>query len=68
MTKHELLREIEAFLRDQNMAPSRFGRAVMNDSKFVYRLRDQGSDVKTGTVEKVNAFIKAERKKVTSHG
>ena len=38
-TSAEFLDEIETFLRDNNVAPSTFGRIVMDDPTFIFALR-----------------------------
>ena len=51
-----LLADIEAFCRVQGIAESTFGRQVVNDGKFVGRLRD-GKGVTTATVARVRRHI-----------
>ena len=51
-----LLADIEAFCRVQGIAESTFGRQVVNDGKFVGRLRD-GKGVTTATVVRVHRHI-----------
>ena len=51
-----LLQEIASFCRAAGMAESTFGRRVVNDGKFVPRLRF-GGRVTTQTVERVRAFM-----------
>ncbi len=53
---HELLTEIESFCRMQGIAESTFGRRVVNDGKFVGRLRD-GKGVTTSTVARVRRHM-----------
>ncbi len=53
---HELLTEIESFCRTQGIAESTFGRRVVNDGKFVGRLRD-GKGVTTSTVARVRRHM-----------
>ncbi len=53
---HALLADIEAFCRIQGIAESTFGRQVVNDGKFVGRLRD-GKGVTTATVARVRRHI-----------
>jgi hypothetical protein len=60
MMHEQFLREIEDFLTEQDMSPSRFGLLALNDREFVRRLR-RGSDVRTRTVEKVKQFMDQER-------
>jgi len=61
-TIRTLLSEIDAFLRDAEMAETTFGRHAVNDGKFVGRLRE-GAGVTVATVERVRAYISAERAK-----
>lgn len=57
-----LLREIEAFVADQAMAETTFGRLAVNDGKFVGRLRDAGN-ITFATAERVRDFIAKRREK-----
>jgi len=52
----KLILEIENHCRETGCAESTFGRRVVNDGKFVGRLRD-GKGVTTSTVAKVRAYI-----------
>jgi hypothetical protein len=60
---HQLLREIEAFIGDADMAPSTFGRKAVNDGKLVGRLR-AGSTVTLENASRIRRFIKANTKPV----
>ena len=51
-----LIAEIEAYCRQAGVAESTFGRRVVNDGKFVGRLRD-GKGVTTATVAKVRNYL-----------
>ena len=53
-----LLREVEKFLRQSDVAPTRFGRDAMGDPRFVFDLRN-GRDPRPGTVERVRAYLEA---------
>ena len=53
-----LLREVERFLRRGGVAPTRFGREVVGDPRFVFDLRN-GRDPRPRTVEKVRAYLEA---------
>ena len=53
----DLLREIDAFVRQSGMAPTTFGRLAANDGKLVARLRS-GKGITTRTVEKVRAYMR----------
>lgn len=55
-----LLREIDAFVAEQTMAETTFGRMAVNDGKFVARLRANGNITFT-TAARVRAFIEARR-------
>lgn len=60
-----LLSEIDAFLRDAGVAETTFGRHAVNDGKFVGRLRE-GAGITVATVDRVRAYIAAERVKALS--
>jgi len=51
-----LLREVERFLRQSDVAPTRFGREVVGDPRFVFDLRN-GRDPRPQTVAKVRAYL-----------
>ena len=51
-----LIAEIEIYCRDTGIAESTFGRQVVNDGKFVGRLRD-GKGVTTTTVARVRRYM-----------
>ena len=51
-----LLRDVEKFLRQNEFAPTRFGREAVGDPRFVFDLRN-GRDPRPGTVRRVRAFI-----------
>lgn len=53
-----LLREVEKFLRRSEIAPTRFGRNVVGDPRFVFDLR-KGRDPRPGTVARVLAYLEA---------
>jgi hypothetical protein len=52
-----LLREVEKFLRSTDVAPTRFGRDVMGDPRFVFDLRN-GREPRERTVERVRNFLR----------
>ena len=54
--QNELVDEIEAYCRDAGIAETTFGRIVVNDGKFVGRLRE-GKGVTTATVDRVRRFL-----------
>jgi hypothetical protein len=53
-----LLREVEKFLRRNDTAPTRFGRDVVGDPRFVFDLRN-GRDPRPGTIARVRAYLEA---------
>jgi len=53
-----LLREVERFLRQTDIPPTRFGRIAMGDPRFVFDLRN-GRDPRPETVERVRAYLEA---------
>ena len=56
-----LIEEIEAYCRRAGIAESTFGRQVVNDGKFVGRLRE-GKGVTTATVDRVRRFMTQRRR------
>src|SRR5580704_16518380 len=58
MTAQELLAQIADFCRQSGLAESTFGRRAVNDGKLANRLRN-GGRVTTDTVERIQAFMKA---------
>ena len=55
-----LLRKVEKFLRLTEIPPTRFGRQVMGDPRFVFDLRN-GREPRPGTVQRVLAFLESAR-------
>jgi hypothetical protein len=53
-----LITEIETYCRRAGVAESTFGRQVVNDGKFVRRIRE-GKRVTSATIDKIRAFIAA---------
>jgi len=51
-----LLREVEKFLHRSETAPTRFGREVVGDPRFVFDLR-KGREPRPLTVARVRAFL-----------
>jgi 2,4-dienoyl-CoA reductase-like NADH-dependent reductase (Old Yellow Enzyme family) len=51
-----LLRQVEVYLRRSGMAPTRFGREVVRDPRFVFDLR-QGREPRAPTVRRVTDFL-----------
>jgi len=55
-TKDKLLADINAFLGRHNMRAADFGKWALNDTGFVYRLR-QDLDPKSSTVDRCRAYM-----------
>jgi hypothetical protein len=53
-----LLREVEKFLRRNETAPTRFGRDVVGDPRFVFDLRN-GRDPRPQTIARLLAYLEA---------
>jgi hypothetical protein len=53
-----LLREVEKFLRQSEITPTRFGRDVVGDPRFVFDLRN-GRDPRPRTIARVLAYLDA---------
>ena len=53
-----LLREIKKFLRRNDTAPTRFGRDVVGDPRFVFDLRN-GRHPRPSTEARVRAYLEA---------
>lgn len=53
-----LLREVEKFLRQTDVPPTRFGRNVVGDPRFVFDLR-KGRDPRPQTIARVRAYLEA---------
>jgi hypothetical protein len=53
-----LLREIENFLRRNDTPPTRFGREVLGDPRYVFDLRN-GRDPRPRTIARVRAYLEA---------
>ena len=51
-----LLYRVEKYLRATRTPPTRFGREVLGDSRFVFDLRS-GRDPRPSTVAKVSSFL-----------
>jgi len=52
----QLLRKVEKFLRITDVPPTRFGRDVMGDPRFVFDLRN-GREPRPDTIRRVLAFL-----------
>jgi hypothetical protein len=53
-----LLKEVEKFLRRNDAAPTRFGRDLVGDPRFVFDLRN-GRDPRPAAVARVLAHLEA---------
>ena len=53
-----LLRDVEKYLRRSDVPPTRFGREVVGDPRFVFDLRN-GRDPRPATVARVRAYLEA---------
>jgi hypothetical protein len=51
-----LLHRVEKYLRATRTPPTRFGREVLGDSRFVFNLRS-GREPRASTVRKVNSYL-----------
>jgi hypothetical protein len=58
LTDQRLLEQIEQFLKEHDVAPSRFGRDVMGDGALVQHLR-AGRSLSLKNAEKVVRFMEA---------
>jgi hypothetical protein len=57
MDTQALLAEIEEALEKTGLSPSKFGLEAVNDSSFVFDLREGKRDLRLKTVKKVRDFI-----------
>lgn len=51
-----LLRKIELYLRTSGMAPTRFGRDVVGDPRFVFDMR-RGREPREKTCARIEAYL-----------
>jgi 2,4-dienoyl-CoA reductase-like NADH-dependent reductase (Old Yellow Enzyme family) len=56
----QLLREVEKYLRTNAVAPTRFGRDVLGDPRFVFDLR-RGREPRPRTVKRVQSFLQGQK-------
>ena len=61
--RDEILKEIEAFLKDTGMSPTAFGEKAMRDRTLMISLR-AGRNMTIRTLEKLQRFMADERGKV----
>ncbi len=67
MSSHkELLRDIEAFLREQEMPASTFGEEAVADRGFVFNMR-AGRDPKLSTADRVRKYMADYRRQHAKH-
>lgn len=66
-TVDELLSKIAAFCEDAGISEATFATRAVNDGKFVGRLRD-GAGITVKTVDRVHAYIAAERVRLDKPG
>ena len=59
-TTHALLTEIEGFLAEFGVSPTKFGLAAVNDGHLVKNLRS-GASVTLKTADKVRAYMANQR-------
>ena len=60
-SKDEVLKELEAVIKEFNLAPSTVGREITGDPTFLTRLRDADKAISTTTLDKVWRFILCKR-------
>jgi hypothetical protein len=53
-----LLEEVEKYLRQSDVAPTRFRREAVGDPRFVFDLRN-GRDARPTTIARVRAYLEA---------
>jgi hypothetical protein len=56
----QILRDVEKFLVTSNTPPTRFGRDVVGDPRFVFDLR-RGREPRERTVKRVRAYLESAR-------
>ena len=60
-SKDDALRELEAVMKEFNLAPSTVGREITGDPNFLKRLRDADKAISTTTLDRVWRFILRKR-------
>lgn len=53
----ELLAEIEAYIAQHNLSPTRFGVLSINDGHLVHQLRAGALDIKASRINRIRAFM-----------
>ena len=56
-SKDEVLKELEAVIKEFNLAPSTVGREITGDPTFLTRLRDSSKSISTNTLDSVWRYI-----------
>jgi len=56
-SKKAVLKELEALMKEKNIAKSTVGRKITGDPGFVDRLRDPDTDIQTKTLDRVWKYI-----------
>jgi len=56
-SKKEVLKELEAVMKEFDLAPSTVGREITGDPNFLTRLRDADKAISTTTLDRVWRFI-----------
>jgi hypothetical protein len=56
----KFVEEVEAFLKESGMTATVFGKAAVNDPKFVFNIRE-GRQPSLRLVDRVNAYVKSVR-------
>ena len=56
MRRERLLQKIEAFMRQNKMHATDFGKRALKDPNFVFRLRN-GRDITLTTLDKLETFM-----------
>ena len=56
-SKDEVLKELEAVIKEFNLAPSTVGREITGDPTFLTRLRDSSKSISTNTLDNVWRYI-----------
>lgn len=60
-SKDDALAELEALIKEYDLAPSTVGREVVGDSKLMYRMRDPSVSVTTATLDRIARYVMNKR-------
>ena len=63
--QQEFTDEIEAYLAESGLTPTVFGRMVLKDPSFVFRLR-KGRSCGAKTIDRVRAYISDQRQEMAA--